>query len=175
MLIREISGFKYEGESFMKNRAKAFALLVCLFLGFSACSGKKTRYAVWVQINNKTENDYNIAMSFKGKDLFDQAPLEAGFVFEGTAGDFSMADSEFAEVIKKLEIKVSDTNSEIVLKQEFSFSDGFIVNRDENDVPFWFKRNEIKLFLVLNKNEKGEISLRVSDEDAKDENDGLGL
>ena len=76
-----------------------------------------------------------------------------------------MADSEFAEVIKNLEIKVSDTNGEIVLKQEFSFSDGFIVNRDENDVPFWFKRNEIKLFLVLNKNENGEISLTVSEED----------
>ena len=62
-----------------------------------------------------------------------------------------------------------EEDGSIAVSKTFSFSDGFIVKRDQQDLPARFQKNEIALFLELTKGSNGELLLTpTKPEDADD-------
>ena len=138
----------------MKKINRFFLLLILVYaaaLCFSCKNENKKLYRVYVQLNNKCDENYKVQIFYNGKDINNELPLKAGFVLNSLLGNHSIIDSDFGTFIKSLKIELLNDNDEIALKQEFSFSDGFIVKIDDRGIPARYQQNEITLFLDVKK------------------------
>ncbi|MBR4385579.1 MAG: hypothetical protein IKP51_03565 [Treponema sp.] len=147
----------------MKKKPYFFFLVIfaqILLASFASCDGeKKTSYRIYVQINNNSGSSYSVSTSFNGKDRDFSMALKDGFVFMGELGQKSLSDSQIEQAVKDVKIQLKGEDGSIAVSQTFSFSDGFIVERDQRDIPARFQKNEITLFLELTKGSNGELLL----------------
>lgn len=160
-------------ESGMKK--KPYFLLMAFFAqillaSFASCDAeKKTSYSIWIQINNKSGSCYYVSASYNGKDRDFSAPMKKGFTFVGLLDKRRLSDSQIEQAVKDVKIQLKGEDGSIAASKTFSFSDGFIVKRDQQDLPARFQKNEIKLFLELTKGSNGELLLKpTKPEDADD-------
>ena len=155
----------------MKKVNKIFALLILIYaaaLCFSCKNENKKLYKVYVQLNNKCDENYKVQIFYNGKDINNELPLTPGCVLGSALGKHSIIDSDFETYIKSLKIELLNDNNEIVLKQEFSYSDGFIVKIDERGIPARYQQNEITLFLDVVKDAEGKVFFEITDKNPWD-------
>ena len=83
---------------------------------------------------------------------------------------YDLANAVIEQAVKDVKIQLKGEDGSIAVSQTFSFSDGFIVERDQRDIPARFQKNEIALFLELTKGSNGELLLTpTKPEDADDQ------
>ena len=141
-----------------------------LLASFASCDGeKKTSYRIYVQIHNKSGSSFSVSTSYNGKDRDFSMALKDGFVYVTELDQKSLSDSQIEQAIKDVKVQLKEEDGSIAVSQTFSFSDGFIVERDQRDIPARFQKNEIALFLELTKGSNGELLLTpTKPEDADD-------
>lgn len=155
----------------MKKIEKNLALLILICavaLCLSCKNENKKLYKVYVQLNNKSDVIYTVQFYYNGKEINNEFPLKPGFVLTSLLGIHSIIDSDFETYIKSLKIKLLNENNEIVLNQEFSYSDGFIVKLDDRGLPARYQDNEIILFLNIGKNTEGKVFFEITDKNPLD-------
>jgi len=157
----------------MKKKPYLFFLVIfaqILLASFASCDGeKKTRYRICVQIFNQSGSSFSVSTSYNGKDRDFSMPIKDGFVYVTELDQKSLSDSQIEQAVKDVKIQLKEEDGSIAVSKTFSFSDGFIVKRDQQDLPARFQKNEIKLFLELTKGSNGELLLKpTKPEDADD-------
>ncbi|MBQ2549241.1 MAG: hypothetical protein II558_10065 [Treponema sp.] len=157
----------------MKKKPYLFFLVIfaqILLASFASCDGeKKTSYRICVQILNKSGSSFSVSTSYNGKDRDFSMALKDGFVFVTELDQKSLSDSQIEQAVKDVKVQLKEEDGSIAVSKTFSFSDGFIVERDQRDIPARFQKNEIKLFLELTKGSNGELLLTpTKPEDADD-------
>ena len=157
----------------MKKNNKFLALLMLIYLValcFGSCkNNNKISYTVSVQLYNKSNENYKVRLNYNGKDVNNESPLKVGYELYHVLGKHSIIDSDFETFIKSLKIELLNEDNETVLNQEFSYSDGFIVQIDDRGIPARFQKNEITLFLDIEKDTEGKVLFKITDKDSLDE------
>ncbi|MBQ1592468.1 MAG: hypothetical protein II077_10580 [Treponema sp.] len=132
-----------------------------LLASFASCDGeKKTSYRICVQILNKSGSSFSVSASYNGKDRDFSMALKDGFVYVTELDQKSLSDSQIEQAVKDVKVQLKEEDGSIAVSKTFSFSDGFIVERDQRDIPARFQKNEIALFLELTKGSNGELLLK---------------
>ena len=160
-------------ESGMKKKPYFLFMVIfaqILLASFASCNGeKKTSYRICVQILNKSGSSFSVSTSYNGKDSDFSMALKDGFVFMGELGQKSLSDSQIEQAVKDVKIQLKGEDGSIAVSQTFSFSDGFIVERDQRNIPARFQKNEIALFLELTKGSNGELLLKPTKPEEADD------
>ena len=160
-------------ESGMKKKPYFLFMVIfaqILLASFASCDGeKKTSYRICVQILNKSGSSFSVSTSFNGKDRDFSMALKDGFVYVTELDQKSLSDSQIEQAVKDVKIQLKGEDGSIAVSQTFSFSDGFIVERNQQDLPARFQKNEIKLFLELTKGSNGELLLKPTKPEEADD------
>jgi len=160
-------------ESGMKKKPYFLFMVIfaqILLASFASCDGeKKTSYRICVQILNKSGSSFSVSTSYNGKDRDFSMALKDGFVYVTELDQKSLSDSQIEQAVKDVKIQLKEEDGSIAVSQTFSFSDGFIVERDQRDIPARFQKNEIALFLELTKGSNGELLLKPTKPEEADD------
>ena len=160
-------------ESGMKKKPYFLFMVIfaqILLASFASCDGeKKTSYRIYVQIHNKSGSSFSVSTSYNGKDRDFSMALKDGFVYVTELDQKSLSDSQIEQAVKDVKIQLKGEDGSIAVSQTFSFSDGFIVERDQRDIPARFQKNEIALFLELTKGSNGELLLKPTKPEEADD------
>ena len=160
-------------ESGMKKKPYFLFMVIfaqILLASFASCDGeKKTSYRIYVQIHNKSGSSFSVSTSYNGKDRDFSMALKDGFVYVTELDQKSLSDSQIEQAVKDVKVQLKEEDGSIAISQTFSFSDGFIVERDQRDIPARFQKNEIALFLELTKGSNGELLLKPTKPEEADD------
>ena len=146
---------------------KKLLLLVILahvvILAFLYCNTKnKKLYRIYVQIENSKECDFNLSLSFNGKIHTQSSQLKAGYIFVGELGRKRFSDSQIEQAVNELKVELTREDGSLAVSKSFSFSDGFIVKKDKDELPERIQRNEIALFLKVARGDDGDFLLTLA-------------
>ena len=156
-------------------KKKPYFLFIVLFAqillaSFASCDGeKKTRYRIYLMINNNSGSSYSISTSYNGKDHDFSMPIKDGFTFVEMLGKRRLSDSEIEQAVKDVKIQFKGEDGNIAASETISFSNAFIAKREFNELPAMYQRNSITLFLEVTKGSNGELLLKPTKPEEADD------